>query len=1265
MTPVIANPVLARMKLKSIQSNEEEECFEDMLVNFISENMFPSQTTVNKNGGPESWIRNSSLFLSLVKKIGNQTPAYHFLRLCVNFAKMVVKKTKIPEKYLYILDNIAKQLKPDYLDAENSFKVITEALIEPVEHHLRGQEHGHAVLQTFLSQFYSRCLETNVETESDRSIVEHVLSLHGEEVLLMTPVMYRLLFAEEAQSPGVFVDIIIDQHIGVKHSCLKVIDDIFREHFEDGLIHHDSYPAVMICDLIQFIQKFDDQFNIEELKSSDSKLMKCFRRSTNVVTSSGDNIGLILLSSVAFLRAFFTMLSRQPSILNTETPYSHVMSEIDSLLAGGGARRSTMQIFFLKQLYASGMTMFDISKLCCDSHQLPVLKNHFEQCKIVSKAELASVYSLHEYDEVKAAYENLAHGDDSEMVTILSKCNKSENYRLAFLGILINMIYVKKAVCNLSDKEERLVDWFYVNSKHLPSPLKELLVRIIGRENFHHHGLQISLGSTTDKIETALLILHISCVVASCCEGDTSALFQYFVNPEKCHGTCILAHDKDRHRRVFDQFSLCNESSPITCSCGLRIKHKHDQEQNLCPYCGTETVSRECEVTSPEQINIYCLEIESKEWEQCMENMNTSAYRALDLIVYACFYAGVAAGISSNEKVLPILRPEKGSTGGKTGEDLVEFCWNRIKEDLKYLMTILSCNSRPAVDVMHLVVEKCTELIQGKIVNKETFSKIDECLAWENEFAEIAEATLPSAIGSANPLRETFKDNEERSSIEKEIQELDEYPFEPEQQNEALKRLFRLTKEPSFTESRSMFLIFENFQEQHSLLSVLFSKFDELPYLTCLYPLLQWSRLVSARLTNFISRKDAECKRINTFIDGQILQLERSEEEKNALRKLFNDFRNAWNRMREFVNQNLDQDEMPHLTDDSFLGYCLTEGDLSIYLRTAIKILQTIQNNILDEMIITSARTRNTALSFLQKSETCCTIASVSLQEAKAKDIINFDWSDKFLRYAQNPSYGDGEQIDYDFEEMEKQLANEIGLGKCFLTDSLKPFIFSKELFHSSAKILEKIHEVCPQNRSLPEEIRKGIHSLTERGKQDARNLLQHIEVVIYLLSIKSISSEEAREMTLEKFTDTWKVKLPSPFPAELLPEPKASIKITHIAALYEALEDLLADGTIEGLPRQFRRRLTDETKELVDSLVDRRNGKIKVRQFLTALRRFVFRYLSAEKFLPEPHTPLRSCLSEPSLWSPDEVPDPDVIPREIILENIYALITHLQEVIV
>ncbi len=289
---------------------------------------------------------------------------------------------------------------------------------------------------------------------------------------------------------------------------------------------------------------------------------------------------------------------------------------------------------------------------------------------------------------------------------------------------------------------------------------------------------------------------------------------------------------------------------------------------------------------------------------------------------------------------------------------------------------------------------------------------------------------------------------------------------------------------------------------------------------------------------------------------------------------------------------------------------------------------------------------------------------SVSLQEAKEKDIINFDWSNKFIKYAQNPNYGFGEEIDYDFERMEIQLAKEIAFGKCYLTDYLNTFIFSKELFHSSAKMLTKISEVCPQSQSLPDEIRQGLHSLNDRRKQDARNLLQHIEVIIYVLNMKSMSSEEVKEMTLENFAETCKSKLPSPFPVDLLPEPKASIRLAHITALYEALEDLLADGRIEGLPRQFRAELTEETKTSLDGLVDSRNGSLKLKQFLTALRRFVFRYLSAEKFLPEPHTPLRSLLSEPSLWSPHQAPDLDVIPREMMLKNIHAIINHLEQVI-
>ena len=42
------------------------------------------------------------------------------------------------------------------------------------------------------------------------------------------------------------------------------------------------------------------------------------------------------------------------------------------------------------------------------------------------------------------------------------------------------------------------------------------------------------------------------------------------------------------------------------------------------------------------------------------------------------------------------------------------------------------------------------------------------------------------------------------------------------------------------------------------------------------------------------------------------------------------------------------------------------------------------------------------------------------------------------------------------------------------------------------------------------------------------------------------------------EFAGKLKSKIPSPSPVDLLPEPRSSIRLNHIAALYEALEDLL-----------------------------------------------------------------------------------------------------------
>ncbi|XP_046855202.1 uncharacterized protein LOC124448219 [Xenia sp. Carnegie-2017] len=1014
----------------------------------------------------------------------------------------------------------------------------------------------------------------------------------------------------------------------------------------------------MICDLIHFIQCFDENFNIEDL-STESKLMKCLRSATNMATGTEDAFGLVLLSSIAFLRGFYCMLSKHSYLFSRETQYSTILCEINSLLESDDERHYSIRTFFLKQLLASGLTMYELQHLCCASNQLPVMKNMFQQGCDFAKVEFTFVSQMDKYEELKEALWSSSHGNDVELLAIARKCENSSKDRLTLLGLIMNTFYVKRAAGNLNDNEEKLARKLFEKFKHFPHPMKQLISKLLSLEKFSHYGLQTSSDSPANKIDISLLILHVLGVVLSSFEIENSPLLRYVIHSEKCQSTWILASRNDEKARVLDQFRFVNEVSTVNCVCKLHLQY-HGQMKK-CPNCGTEVDVKDRDNSlSDETVKSYFHSTECKDWETCTVNMEPSVYRALHLIVHACFYGGIAVGLSSNEVILKTLFPENEDGS------LADACLNQINEDLKCLQTILSCKRQTAIDVMHLVVEESTPLLQGVVQSGNTLINNTECVQWESKFIEVVSEIFFKAFGSAKPLKEQRMKAKLKimalSKIEYEMQELDQYPTDFDEQNKKLKRLFRITREPSFVDLRAIFFNYskENSKE-YPVLAVLLSWFDELPYLACLYPLLKWTRFITSRLTHSISRKEAQSRPISDFIhsDLQAGESDGLEEQK----EMFNKFKYAWNEMHEILNQHLDDNKkMPYISEDDAIGYCLLDGDLSVYLKTAINILQSMQNSFLDSMVATSLRTKHPAVSFLTKSENCCGVMSISLQDVKEKDIINIEWSNKYLRYTQNPEYGCGEDIDYDFEQIENILTNEIVLGKLYLTDISSTFIFSHELFHSSANVLMKIRELCPQSPTLPEGIDQGIETLKERRKQDARNLLQNIEIIIYLLHSDPKSIEEIQNMELVEFADTFKDKLPRPFPVDLLPEPKKSIHLTHIAALYEALEDVLADGTIESLPKHFAVVLTDEVKKQLDSLVHHRNGQIKAKQFLQVLRRFAFRYLSAEKFHPEAKTPLRSCLQEPSLWTPGDVPQENVIPRELVLGNIHSIIKHLQQ---
>jgi hypothetical protein len=1080
--------------------------------------------------------------------------------------------------------------------------------------------------------------------------------------------------ADTTQSPDIFTDLIKDPSAIENCPCLQNIDGVFKDRFLNGVIHHDSYPSVMICDLIQSVLNSDHHFEIDDIDNPECQILMV-AKSANVLLSqnSKDGCGLRVLSSIAFLRQFFERLAKfvaeNPTVLKQDSPYIHVMTEINALLKDS----KLSQVFFLKQLHKRA-SLFDLKKWFSESNIFPPITELWHDEKNQDKAVFTAVLMCPDYEKIKAAYWKLLSNDDSAMEEFLTGCSRSTNDPFALLGLLINMLYLKGAVRKLTESERKTVDWFAekVASGTLPILFQELLLKVIGRRDFHCPQLQLSTESSVEEVEMALLVLHIACVVATGGQSESLPMYRYFTNPGQYELPCVLAHSKEEMRSVFDYQTPMKNSSCVTCVCGLRLAFKDNVDLKACPHCyevvNDETKSSkvsELVATLPESPESGA----SPEWDYCTGSMGPGVHCALHFIVYSSFFAGIALGTSSGQKLPDSLKPLRRTLDvDSDSRNLANFCFENMKSDLLCLMKILNSNKNTAIKTMHLIVEKSSDLIRGDdLLESNDCSTPKMRREWETMFSQLTERVFLNARETSEQVKEMMKlqqtGDSEGSTLESHILELDNYEQKPQEQNEQLKRLFRLTKQPCLQDLRSAFLFLpKDVQEKHSFLMLFFAKFDQLKIIGHLHHLLKWSRLISSALTHRISRKDAQSKSINDFINGHLLELKRGPKETESLKKSFEDFKKAWDEMRPLVNEVIkDKGEMSRLKEADRVAYCLTESECGVYLQTAIDILVSHQNSILDATISLSSH-QHLALSFLEK-QNCSGIASSSIQNVKEKEIISFKWSDDFLQHARNNlEYGKGQEITYNFERIEIELATEIALGKCYLTGTFNKFIFANELFHSCGPLLTEFRSLVKQSSSLPDEVQKGLLYLKERRIKEAQDLLQHIEVLLVFLMRKFQNFNV--ETTLEEFAQKWSSILSSSFPVNLLPEPRSLIKMKHVAALYEGVEDTLADGAIDGLDDKFRVELTRDVKETVAVMVNKGIDQLKPSNFLKALRRFVFRYLSSdtEEHWPEESTELQSCLKEASLWCPGQPPNLHEIPEDITLKYIYSIVKYLEE---
>lgn len=707
----------------------------------------------------------------------------------------------------------------------------------------------------------------------------------------------------------------------------------------------------------------------------------------------------------------------------------------------------------------------------------------------------------------------------------------------------------------------------------------------------------------------------------------------YFTHPVASVNSYVLASGESglqpykKHRNYDVTQQSTTTSSP--CSCGTFFVVVGDGKEASCPNCRSNFESEEKDIPNEASVQEetsalkgYVSLLNSNDISLCVRQLKPAEFRILHLFVHAALYGGFALELFDNSSLGQFLKINLKES------DPSEICFQQISNDLKVLCSILNAKEEEVIRFLHCALEECSS-----ILTSENFcSSPGERLSWEKKFASSIGQLLQEFY--PRKLLERFVDGSS-SATQMKIEETDSPQFsDMNERNLHIPRLLRVTLPKTFNALKSYYMSTEDKEREKFPLLGLFLDFnDSLPLVAHLVHLVSWSRIVDSLLSRRLSRKDT-----NRNIGDVIREKANSQAEREQLNKAFENFTTAFEKMRPLLKEQLQKD-VPYVSESSPISFCLVEKrDQGVFLCAAMEVLQKIQNDFLQKVLSIGARGKSSALIFLERDEGKCSIPMVHVQEAREKEIIQYQWTDAILRNSQrNTEYGHGKEVFYDLVKIEKEMAARFLVGKAFLStfDGLREFIFSRELFHTCRGILDELQEIIPQ-QPLTDILRSGLKRQSEHSLESVQELLEHMEIVLCLLKRHQHGKPEE---PLTEFTDKW-LGGSRPFPKQLLPQPHSAIQLMHVVALYEFLEDTLAESAAKRVHDNYR---TAIPKEMTDDMAtaDFFSGKSEtdravLRAITTALRRFIFRYLSSDEMRPEPGECLAERMRESSLWPMD-----------------------------
>ncbi|PKY42427.1 hypothetical protein RhiirA4_397377 [Rhizophagus irregularis] len=1244
----------------------------------------------------DKWQHDVTKVLSLGSKIARarNLPDLQLLRI-VN--DLVATKT-IP------LDSVREIVQLGLSSDEQ--EILSEEFVGTVLDKLDKLDHNEKNLIPRRS-FIMRCLAL-IPIESNVRLIFYKKLFSNEPFPLMGAIIERIFLKEDSENEDTFFTIITDSEEVLRQSArLNIINDCLKDL--------DTNMATLCCDVIE--QTFYINEELENLSAFFVPALEALYRQGRPPLQKIASIALLK----EFVRRFWDNFLQEDK--NSPIAYKRMEEEnfdsdelidqINNSMNLAHPMIISLKFYFLRDLCQRDFSIDDIRRFCeAQRRILPWLGTLNWEDTRENRLSFNPYCNLPEYNEVENSFMTFySIGNRGPFQTFIQNIKQTMalTAKISLMGLFFVRLHVLRASREWRHSETQSADFLTkeLSELNLPDKFKTIATKILSNK-------QPLLKINNPGIDNSDLLLKsvIAHIIAlhSSVEPNTSQLSMYLHKLQECQNLFILTCISDVESVVLNAVAAAeqtntNKLTRYVCKCGYKYFVAgcgNVYVSSKCPKCGNkiggDTYNKPAEgntrldaqpiaqMSANDQAG-YIGEPVNHDLYHSVRSLPPTSYRILHFIVH------VLIGASTPQPASTFLQKNN-----QNATDPEKYCMDHIRSDWEVLKNLLNCTDMNLALMFHSLISSMTE--KPPMPNQQTRTSAER-ERWETEFHNnyITPHTKNITETVANyrmKLSEALTKNKKNNIIEGEINQT--LVMDKHYRSENLPTLWRTIGIINFDSFRAYFMSDLTRSKNYPFLSVFFKYSGQLELLKHLLPIIKFVQILNSKLGYQLTRQKAREMTFRQFIEKESNEGE-NHEMFNSLKTAFDDFKLGWDTVIPSVGR-YQCHQLPN--DKPIMSYNLPvvfglmePKDAGIFLCAILDYLVNLQNNFLKEVIEIPPGTCK-SLKFLDEPQFDVERTGLSTPKAKAKtdtpngyclqsmrldharsvNIINFDWDDEILAYSQrNLAVARGDDIVYDLTKIEAELANILVFEKVLIETQpesqlyLEPFPYHMELFQGCMRILSDIKNLITQEQIPPEKMSLlGISNTfnsfmyphaSESIIDDASEILSSLEILLCFVKRTAVGDGDK---SIKEYISQW-MKLSSLSEhagfSRIL---NVDLRLKHLVALYEFVEDQVANIKIKYIHEKYRAPLSPDMKTAINKSVDfeqqttKKEQLIPAEAFALALKRFMLRFLTLEN--QKEMEPLYVYLQDSSLnfWPPN-IPEnliDNLFPESLLVANTY-----------